>query len=423
MNARTYALLFLLNLGVVALVTSFQGAPGYMDAEYNYAGGLQLVAGRGFSEPFLWNYLDDPVGLPHASHAYWMPLGSILAAAGMWLSGATSFANARAGFILLAAGIAPVTAGLAFELSRRRNLALSAGILAAFPGYYLAYLGTSDVFGVVMLLGAAYLLIAGGLQPRGNGEQAGSRAGWRLFGLGLISGLMHLSRPDGGVWFLLSLGLMCTGFTKRGSWRQNLGDLLRGSVLVVLGYLLVMGPWLGRNTIAFGAPFSASSLRSLWLTSYDELYAFPATMLTYERWAGAGLGAILRARAGAFGQNLLTAFAVQGLIFLFPLTIAGAWALRRDWRVRLGAAAWVATLLLMSVVFPYSGARGGFFHSGAATQSLWWALSVVGLEGFVQWGARRRGWQVERGRRTFCAGAVLLAMVLTARLAWTRVIG
>ncbi len=39
--------------------------------------------GYGFSEMVLWNFLDDPEGLPHPSHGYWMPLVSILSAAGM----------------------------------------------------------------------------------------------------------------------------------------------------------------------------------------------------------------------------------------------------------------------------------------------------------------------------------------------------
>ena len=60
-------------LVVLMLATALQPAPGYMDAEYYYAGGLQLAAGRGFTQPFLWNYLDQPEGLPHPAFTYWMP--------------------------------------------------------------------------------------------------------------------------------------------------------------------------------------------------------------------------------------------------------------------------------------------------------------------------------------------------------------
>jgi hypothetical protein len=72
-------------LGILAAGTMavFVRAPGYMDAEYYYASAVELSEGRGFQEPFVWNYLDDAAALPHPSHLYWMPLPSILAAAGM----------------------------------------------------------------------------------------------------------------------------------------------------------------------------------------------------------------------------------------------------------------------------------------------------------------------------------------------------
>ena len=79
MKLRAYVILFLLGLFLAVGVASLQDLPGYMDSDYYFAGGLQLLQGNGFTEPFLWNYLDDPVGIPHPSHAYWFPLASILA--------------------------------------------------------------------------------------------------------------------------------------------------------------------------------------------------------------------------------------------------------------------------------------------------------------------------------------------------------
>jgi hypothetical protein len=87
MNWRHYLLLASLGLAFSAAIAAFQPVPGYMDADYYCAGGLQLAAGRGFSEPFLWNYLDDPAGLPHPAFSYWMPLTSLLAALGMTITG------------------------------------------------------------------------------------------------------------------------------------------------------------------------------------------------------------------------------------------------------------------------------------------------------------------------------------------------
>jgi hypothetical protein len=60
-----------------------------------------------------------------------MPLASLLATLGMLLTGARTFAAARLGFLLLAALLPVLTAKLSFALTRRRDLALLAGILAA----------------------------------------------------------------------------------------------------------------------------------------------------------------------------------------------------------------------------------------------------------------------------------------------------
>jgi hypothetical protein len=144
MDRRDYCLLFLLGFGVVLIVSLFLPTPGYMDAEYYFAGSLRLAGGHGFSEPFLWNYLDDPQGLPHPSHAYWMPLASLLAAPGMRLAGTVSFTAARFPFLILAGGLPPLTAALAWSLTSRRDLAVYSGILAAFPGFYLTFLATTD---------------------------------------------------------------------------------------------------------------------------------------------------------------------------------------------------------------------------------------------------------------------------------------
>lgn len=91
--------------------------------------------------------------------------------------------------------------------------------------------------------------------------------------------------------------------------------------------------------------------------------------------------------------------------------------------MRLGALAWLLTFLAMTALFPYPGARGGFFHSGAATQPLFWAVAPVGLQVFVDWGSRRRGWRKDRAGALFGVGLVLLAVMLTALIVQGRVLG
>src|SRR6266498_4861601 len=136
MNWRHYTTLFVVGLIVPLAVSRFQSLPGYMDADYYFAGGVQLASGHDFTEPYLWNYLDDPAGLPHPSHTYWMPLASIVSAIGMWISGQSTYAAGCASFILLSACIPLLVAALAYSISRELRLAMASGFLSIFSLYY-----------------------------------------------------------------------------------------------------------------------------------------------------------------------------------------------------------------------------------------------------------------------------------------------
>jgi len=149
-----YLLFFTLGLLVAGAVAAFQSAPGYMDADYYYLGGFRLAQGYGFTEPVVWNYLGAPAGIHHPSHGYWMPLASILAYMGIVLTGDLGFAGARILFVACAGLLAPITFALALRITARKDLAVLAGFFAVFSSFYLPYLGTTDTFGLYMLLGA-----------------------------------------------------------------------------------------------------------------------------------------------------------------------------------------------------------------------------------------------------------------------------
>jgi len=195
MSRRISILLFVLGLAVALGTASLQQLPGYLDSDYYFAGGLQLVEGKGFSEPFLWNYLDDPAGIPHPSHTYWYPLSSILAAFGMLVTGQHAYAAARLIFILIAACIPPLTAALAFDMTKDRSLALTSGLLAVFSVYYLPFMPVTDNYGPYMLLGGAIFLLAK------------TKGWWPFLLMGLLAGLMNLARSDGLLWLSL-VGLL-----------------------------------------------------------------------------------------------------------------------------------------------------------------------------------------------------------------------
>ena len=160
----------------------------------------------------------------------------------------------------------------------------------------------------------------------------------------------------------------------------------------------------------------------MWFTSYNQLFAYPADQLSFAQWWASGLAEILRVRLWALGQNLQTAIGVQGAIFLVPFILGGAWQLRKDFRVQLGVTTWLITLAIMTLVFPFAGARGGFFHSGAALQPLFWVLAAVGLEGFVLWGNRVRGWHLKQARNVFSTAFVAFAIILSVFIVGQRVL-
>jgi hypothetical protein len=410
MTWRQYILLALLGLAAVTFIAALQPSPGYMDADYYYAGGLQLVNGQGFNEPYLWNYLDDPAGLPHPSHAYWMPLASLLAAAGAALFGSASWFAARIGFLLVAASIPPLTAALAWSFTSRRDLALISGLLAVFPAFYLSFLPVTDTFGLYMLFGGLFFLVL---------NRKSSALNPLL--LGLLAGLMHLARADGLLW--LFIAFLAVLFVLPKPPQRRFFFIFSFLLLTLAGYLLVMTPWFVRNYAAFGTPLASGGSKMLWLTSYDQLFSYPASQITFSAWWQSGFWPILRVRAWSLGLNLSNMLSVQGEVFLLPLIGFGLWHLRKDRRVQLAGLAWLMTLAAMTVVFPFAGARGGFFHSGAALQAVWWMLAPLGLDRVIVWGSRKRGWNAAQAGTVFRSGLVALAALLTVVIIYGKVMG
>ena len=83
-QARVYAGLYTLAL-VVRLALAWPVAgPSYFDAAYYQNAAESLIAGHGLTDQVIWNYLDDPAGLPRPSHLYWPPFNTWLAAWACW---------------------------------------------------------------------------------------------------------------------------------------------------------------------------------------------------------------------------------------------------------------------------------------------------------------------------------------------------
>jgi hypothetical protein len=411
MSWRHYTILFIVGLIVPTVVASYQNLPGYIDADYYFAGGLQLFDGKGFTEPYLWNYLDDPAGLPHPSHAYWMPLASIVSALGMWITGQRTYYAGRLAFILLSACVPLLTAALAENITHQPRLAMASGFLAIFSLFYAPFMPVPDNYVIFMVLGALYFLIS--VRPRP----------WLW--LGIISGLLTLARSDGLLWLALT-GLFI--FMKQARKPDDtkisfiFSSIIPAGLIVLAGYLLVMGGWHIRNLTLFGSPMTPGGGRLIWMQNYFETFIYPAGKLSQASFLQAGWDIALGNRLEAFGSNIfVSALISQGGIFFAPFMAIGLIYLRHDVRTRIAVAGWLILLAVMTFVFPFAGSRGSFFHAGAAFQPYWWAVAPIGLDVIVE-KARARGRLDESAYLLFSSIMVLLAIILTTYLVYIRVV-
>jgi hypothetical protein len=244
--------------------------------------------------------------------------------------------------------------------------------------------------------------------------------------LGVVAGLMSLARTDGLLWLALTFLFAL--------WRARVQDeqagksdrspfqwtgFLRSSFMALIGFLLIMSPWYARNLSVFGTLMAPGGSRALWLDQYDQTFIYPPTLLTMKSFLALGWKEILSDRLSAFGINLQSGFAAHGGIILFPFILVGIFYYRKDQRVRLAGLAWLILLFVMTVLFPFAGARGAFFHAGAALQPMWWTMAPLGLESILV-SLRKRGWGNDQNRVIFRSILVMITMILTVFVVYIR---
>ena len=431
MKKRDLVRLFALSMVVRMASAALVSRPGYMDTAYYAAGAIRLAQGGGLSEAFIWNYLNDPMGIPHPGFLYWMPLPSLLGAPLARLF-PTSFFALQVPFLVLSAGLPLISYSLASQATGRRGLAWTAGLLTIFSGFFFPYWTLPETFAPFALFGSLALWLAG--TPDSENRKRAMKLGrWLL--VGLLVGLAHLTRADG----ILLLPVVLLGpillNDKKGIWgggedrspsgtpekRYGLtkaGELL---LIVVAGYLLVMGPWFARNMMTMGTPLSPAGTKTIWLTDYDDLFCYDCdlSLSSYLAW---GWDNILRSKLSALWINAQRFMAENCLIFLLPFAGIGLYRLRRRLPFLLSGVYLFGVYLAHSLVFTFPGWRGGFFHASSAALPLVYAAGTDGLDAAVRWVARRRrGWRYPQARTVFTAAAVAAAVLLSAYIARQRV--
>lgn len=402
MKWKDYLIITLVCAAVLGVTASFQSSPGYMDAEYYYVMGLRIAKYGIFSEPFIWNYLSEVQTIPHPGFSYWMPLPALAASLGMWITGVFSFSAARIAPIAFGALIPAVSMSICYRLTGKRLVSWLAGLLAVFPAFYNIFLTTTDSFGILMLLGGFFLWTA-----------LGNNSRIKFLVLGLLTGLLHLTRPDGMLWIAAGFLLVYKSGEKK--WEYG--------VLLCIGYLLVMGPWFIRNVEALGGILPGASTKVLWLREYDELFLFQTQKLDFGHWFSQGWIQILRNIGTSAWANFKTLLFVQGQLVLFPLIVLG---LRKHWRntaIQAILIVWGLDFLLMSIAFPFAGMRGGYLHSGAGFQPLFWSLAAAGFAYLIGKGVSKRNWTSPKAELLFGASLVIIISLGSAYLLSERVIG
>lgn len=389
--------------------------PSYFDAYYYTVNAQQLAAGDGFTTEIIWQYLDAPDGLPAPSHTYWMPLASIIGAAGYRLL--NTFRGAQLPFWLMTGLLPLLSYAINWRLTRERWQARTAALFTAAGGYYAAYWVQPTTFVLFAWVGGGCLLALAWAQERPRP--------FYWFVAGLAAGLAHLARADGAL--LLAVALLLWSWQLRDSRLQRVQTSLRtlatSLVLLLAGYLLVMGGWFWRMWALIGRPLSTAGTETLFLTEYNDVFAYNRhfTLNSYLAWGGKN---ILISKLEASWLAVQTFVAVTGLTaFTFFMVIA--WIrLARCSPPRRSATScrflrpftWYAVVLFgsMSLLFTFPGQRGSLLHSSTA---LWpWSMALVpaGLGFAVDWiAARRTRWRPRLAKRLFSVSFLLLAYVVT----------
>ncbi|MFQ5400329.1 MAG: hypothetical protein ACE5E7_12110 [Anaerolineae bacterium] len=388
--------------------------PTYFDAYYYTVNGQQLASGNGFTGRIIWQYLDDPAGLPTPSHTYWMPLASMIAAAGFKVTG--SFRGAQFSFWLMAGFLPWLSYAISWRLSPQRWQARTAALFTAAGGYYTAYWVQPTTFVLFAWTGGGGLLTLALALER--------RSAFYWFLAGLAAGLSHLTRADGillaavGAWVWL-LDLRRTKAARSSGNAPGFGLRRRAADLAVFmaGYLLVMSGWFWRTWLVTGQPLSTVGAQTMFLTTYNDVFAFGRhfDLAGYLAW---GWQNILLSKLEAVWLALQSFVGVTGLT-VFTLFFVWAWisyGRRSETRMFLRPFTWYALALYgsMSLIFTFPGQRGSLLHSSTALWPWSMALAAAGIGLAVEWAAARLPhWQPQRAKVLFSAMFVAVVYIIS----------
>jgi hypothetical protein len=324
--------------------------PGHADSAFYYTVAKNIVAGRGLVLDYVFNYLDGLPPIPHYSSDFWHPLASYLLALPMKALGVGVF---NATLSSLAAGI--LIAVVAFYAGRAYGQTAEFGILTALLTYFAPaqiYMSTTTdanvFFGLFGVL-ALYFAMRGFKNPR-------------YFLLAAVfTGLSHLTRQDGLLLLAAVLGSILIAsppFKKR---------IVLGATAVLI-HALILLPLLLKNYSIFGAPFPSGPSRTMYLTEYEDFYAYGKTFTLKTYYGELGLKGIYKDKLDAAHDNLaLTISFLDRLVAIaLPIALLELLLLRRD-RKKLQQ---LSPALLYSIIVYFFYALVASYSRGSTIKSL-----------------------------------------------------
>ena len=334
--------------------------PGYTDSYYFTDVAVRLAHGQGLTADFLWSPLEggaDPaaLALPVASHLFWVPLPTVIAAAGIVLFGSflDTFRAAQLPFILIAALLPAVTYRAARDLGANDRYAYAAAAVTGLGGLVAPGLVAVDAFAPAALVGTLFFVA--------YRRAAGGAVRWGILS-GALVGLLYLARTEGALFGLALLALVALP-------RARAAGIAGSAVAMAIG-----GAWLVRD-VAAGMP-SDLFARSALLVRYEDFFAYAPTYLGAP---GTSLAGFLATKAAALLQNGATFLFTFALLLLLPLA-AGLGVLRARAEVRAWAALALVVYLAQSLIWTLHSTRGSYFHSLAAFFPFGVAVAAIGAE-------------------------------------------
>lgn len=364
---------------------------GYMKVADNIAGGAGWV---NHSLRFLYA-LPDTIPFPDS---YWSPLFPLMLAAVFRVAG-TSFAAAQTVTLFFGALVPLVVVFLAGALTRSRAAAACAGLIALVHPTLVT--SSSRVMPEIVMIFFVALALA--LLLRSGGDVR--RDVW----LGVILGLAYLLKYQNGalvVPVVVYFFLVCP-------WREA----IRRIATVGVVSLLVVSPWLVRNTVVFGDPFY--SIVRTGIVSYYPEFGGEARFVCMLDPPPAGMPYILHhlGEAKALMHTALYTVVMpffrefSGSLLLVPFVALGLVTMGRGWR------RWVALIAFAAFIELFVSVTIPFVRYVLVVLPVWIAFAAAGMG--VVWSAFERRPRLRIAGRAVVVVALAWVLVSQARHTWS----